>query len=97
MSRINFEVTKKRFKKEFRAQLAISYFDIQLTWKDPENSNGIQGNLKRQLLVILFILVSKSYVIPPCGDHRIDSQLVLIFSLVLQRSNEIGKKRKDGQ
>ena len=46
MSRINFEVTKKRFKKEFRAQLAISYFDIQLTWKDPENSNGIQGNLK---------------------------------------------------
>ena len=46
---------------------------------------------------IYFILVSKSYVIPLGGDHRIDSQLVLIFSLVLQRSNEIGKKRKDGQ
>ena len=46
---------------------------------------------------IYFILVSKSHVIPPGGDHRIDSQLVLIFSLVLQRSNEIGKKRKDGQ
>ena len=46
MSRINFEVTKKRFTKEFKAPLAISDFDIQLTWKDPENANGIQGNLK---------------------------------------------------
>ena len=46
VSRINFEVTKKRFTKEFRAQLAISYFDIQLTWKDPENCNEIQSNLK---------------------------------------------------
>ena len=76
---INFEVTEKRFTKESRAQLAISDFDIQLTWKDPENSNGIRGNLKRQLLDTLFILVSKSYV-------------VLIFSLVFQRSNKIGKK-----
>ena len=97
MSWINFEVREKRFTKEFRAKLAISDFDIQLTWKDPENSNGIQGNLKRQLLVTLFILVSKSYVVPPGGDHRTDSQLVLIFSLVLQRSDEIGRKRKDGQ
>ena len=88
---------KKRFTKEFRAQLAKFNFDIQLTWKDLENSNGIQDNLERQLLVTLFILVTKSYVIPSGGDHRIDRQLVLIFSLVLQRSNEIGKKRKDGQ
>ena len=49
MSRINFEVTKKRFTKEFRAQLAISDFDIQLTWKDPENSIGIQSNLIAEL------------------------------------------------
>ena len=26
--------------------LATSDFDIQLTWKDPKNSSGIQGNLK---------------------------------------------------
>ena len=50
--------------------------------------------IQSQLLVTLFILVSKNYVIPPGGDHRIDSQLVLIFSLVLQRSNEIGEKRE---
>ena len=40
------KLQKKRFTKEFRAQLAIFNFDIQLTWKDPENANGIQGNLK---------------------------------------------------
>ena len=50
MSWINFEVREKRFTKEFRVKLAISDFDIQLTWKDPENSSGIWGNLKRQLL-----------------------------------------------
>ena len=73
--------------------LATSDFDIQLTWrilKIPVEFKAIQ----RQLQVTLFILVSKSYLIPPWGDHQIDSQLAFIFSLVLQRSNEIGKKRE---
>ena len=43
MSWINFEVREKRFTKEFRVKLAISDFDIQLTWKDPENSNGFEA------------------------------------------------------
>ena len=59
VSWINFEVREKRFTKEFRAMLATSDFDIQLTWKDPENSGGIQGNSKTTPSHIIYFSFQK--------------------------------------
>ena len=39
--------------------LATSDFDIQLTWKDPENFGGIQGNSKTTPSHIIYFCFQK--------------------------------------
>ena len=39
--------------------LATSDFDIQLTWKDPENSGGIQGTSKTAPSHIIYFSFQK--------------------------------------